>query len=443
MRRNLGARACAEGKPGSLIPGVLLRGLQVIRLSLRPLMNTIGFRTPSAARRPRASLGVHLHRMAPRRPGSSVVCANAHSHDEVSSSGPGPRMTDGASRDTRRGGFYGLLAAALFGLSAPIAKQLLGEVRPQVLAGLLYLGAGIGLSIWRAARPPAHEAPVTRQDLSALLGVIVAGGVLGPLLMLVGLERVDAVVGSLLLNLEGPLTMLLAVVVFREHLGRFGLVAATFIFGGAALLELETGAGSVDGWGMAALGLACLAWAIDNNLTQRLSLRDPFAIVRIKALAAGSFNLALGLLLGGHWPGWRITAGALSLGLLSYGASVVLDAYALRLVGAAREAAYFATAPFVGALAATFMLGEDLRATDMAAMCSMAVGVAALLRERHSHRHEHHAIAHEHAHRHDDHHQHRHAPEDPLGEPHSHSHRHEPLVHDHPHLPDVHHRHPH
>jgi drug/metabolite transporter (DMT)-like permease len=358
----------------------------------------------------------------------------------------GPNMTDdfeAARRDSRRGGIYGLLAAALFGLSAPIAKHLLGDVSPQVLAGLLYLGAGVGLSAWRAARPSAHEAALKRPDLLPLLGVIVSGGVLGPLLMLVGLERVSAVVGSLLLNLEGPLTMLLAVLFFREHLGRYGLVAATFILGGAALLKLETRSGGVDGWGMLAVGLACLAWAIDNNLTQRLSLRDPFAIVRIKTLAAGSFNLAVGFLLGGQLPGWRITAGALVLGLLSYGASVVLDAYALRLVGAAREAAYFATAPFVGALAATVISDVGFRLLDVAAMCTMAVGAAALLLERHSHRHEHDAIEHEHAHEHDGHHQHLHGPEDPLGEPHSHPHRHVPLVHDHPHLPDVHHRHRH
>jgi drug/metabolite transporter (DMT)-like permease len=355
-------------------------------------------------------------------------------------------MTDGfgtVGRDARRGAIYGLLAAALFGLSAPIAKHLLGEVSPQILAGLLYLGAGVGLSAWRAARPSAQEAPLNRRDLPALLGVIVAGGVLGPLLMLVGLARVSAVVGSLLLNLEGPLTMLLAVVLFREHLGRHGVAAATFILGGAALLKAQTSGGSVDGRGMLAVALACLAWAIDNNLTQRLSLRDPFAIVRIKALAAGSFNLALGILLGGQLPGWRIIAGALLLGLLSYGASVVLDAYALRLVGAAREAAYFATAPFVGALAATFIVGEKLRVIDIAAMFSMAAGVVALLLERHSHRHEHDVIDHEHAHVHDEHHQHHHLPENPLGEPHTHSHRHAPLVHDHPHLPDVHHRHRH
>jgi drug/metabolite transporter (DMT)-like permease len=348
-----------------------------------------------------------------------------------------------AGQASWRGGAYGLLAAALFGLSAPIAKRLLGEVRPQLLAGLLYLGAGLGLAVLRRLRGAPREAALKRQDLPALAGVIVAGGVLGPLLLLLGLERVSGVVGSLLLNLEGPLTMLLAVALFGEHLGRYGALAAALILAGAALLKLELGAASVDGWGMACVALACLSWAIDNNLTQRLSLRDPFAIVRIKALAAGSFNLALGLVLGGQLPGWRVCAAAMALGLVSYGGSVVLDAYALRLVGAAREAAYFATAPFVGALAATLLFGERLRPSDGVALLAMALGVAALLLERHAHWHEHEPLEHEHAHEHDQHHRHSHAPGTPPGEPHSHPHRHAALAHDHPHLPDLHHRHRH
>jgi drug/metabolite transporter (DMT)-like permease len=244
----------------------------------------------------------------------------------------------------RRGAVYGLLAAALFGLSAPIAKVLLGRTSPQVLAGLLYVGAGIGLSAWRWLRPPSEEARLRRSDMPALAGVILCGGVLGPLLMLIGLQRVSAIAGSLLLNLEGPLTMTVAVLLFREHLGRYGVAAASFVLLGAALLEFQPGDISADPWGMACIAAACLAWAFDNNLTQRLSVRDPFAIVRIKSLAAGSFNLGFGLALGGRLPGLGGTAAALLLGAMSYGVSVVLDAYALRLLGAAREAAYFATA---------------------------------------------------------------------------------------------------
>lgn len=343
----------------------------------------------------------------------------------------------------RRGAVFGLLAAALFGLSAPLAKRLLGEMTPQVLAGLLYLGSGLGLSAWRLVRPATAEAPVARGDVPLLAVVALCGGVIGPLLMLIGLNRVSAVAGSLLLNLEGPFTMLIAVLVFREHLGRYGVVAAACILLGAAALRLQPGTFAADAIGIVCIAGACLAWGVDNNLTQRLSLKDPFAIVRIKALSAGLFNLALGLALGGRLPAFELVALAMLLGLFSYGASVVLDAYALRLVGAAREAAYFATAPFVGVIGAIVILGEPLRSFDLIAMLLMALGVAALLRERHSHTHGHEEMTHTHLHVHDDHHRHTHGAADPMGEPHSHEHHHAPLVHDHPHLPDAHHRHRH
>lgn len=349
----------------------------------------------------------------------------------------------GTKAATNRGALFGLLAAALFGVSAPLSKRLLGEMSPQVLAGLLYLGAGVGLSGWRLLRPKTVEAPIKREDIPTLTVLIATGGVLGPFLILAGLNEVSAVTGSLLLNLEGIFTIALAVLFFREHLGRYGLLAVVLILSGAAMLRLEAGVLRANVWGPLCIALACLAWAVDNNLTQRLSLRDPVAVVRIKALAAGSFNLSVGLLLDGQLPSTVVLVMALAVGSLAYGASVVLDAYALRLVGAAREAAYFATAPFVGALSATIILGEALGPRDWAAMALMALGVVALLRERHAHAHRHEPLEHEHLHSHGEHHQHAHGPRDPPGSQHSHPHKHEPLAHDHPHVPDLHHRHKH
>ncbi len=346
--------------------------------------------------------------------------------------------------DRARGAAFGLLAAALFGLSAPLAKLLLAGVPPVLLAGLLYLGAAAGLWSHRALRPATSEAALTRADAPALAGVLAAGGVIAPVLMLLGLQRVTGLAGSLLLNLEAPFTMLLAVVVFREHLGGSGLGAAVFILAGACVLKLEPGALAADTAGVLLLAGACACWALDNNLTQRLSLRDPFAIVRIKTLGAGVTNTTIGLVLaGGQIPGGRHLACALLLGALSYGVSVVLDAYALRLVGAAREAAYFATAPFIGALASVILLGNAPRWSESAAMASMVVGVVLLLRERHGHVHRHEPLVHAHAHSHDEHHQHAHDAGAPAGEPHSHEHHHEPLEHEHAHLPDAHHRHRH
>ena len=343
----------------------------------------------------------------------------------------------------RLGAVLGLLAAVSFGVSAPLAKLLLAEVSPQLLAGLLYLGAGIGLGVYRLTRSGTREAALTRADLPPMLGVVALGGVCGPLLLMLGLARVSGTAGSLLLNLEAPLTIALAAALFGEHLGRRVVFASICIVLGAVVLRVSPGEVAADLVGVVSVAAACLCWALDNNLTQRLSLKDPFQVVRIKTLAAGAFNTGLALALGSSLPDARVLALALGLGVLSYGISVVLDAYALRAHGAAREAAYFATAPFVGALAAVPLLGERPGIAELAAMALMAAGVVSMLDERHAHEHVHEPLEHEHAHVHDEHHQHDHAPGDPPGEPHVHRHRHTRLVHDHTHVPDLHHRHRH
>lgn len=347
-------------------------------------------------------------------------------------------------RSPLRGALYGLAAAALFGVSAPMAKLLLGSVSATLLAGLLYVGAALGLWIERAFRPRRSEAALRREDLPTLSVVVLAGGVVAPVLMLLGLQRLTAFSGSLLLNLEAPFTMLLAVLVFREHLGLRAGVASALILSGALVLKVEPFALGADSTGVLLIAGACACWALDNNLTQRLSLRDPFAVVRVKTSVAGVVNTSIAIFwLGAPAPSHVILGSALALGAVSYGVSVVLDAYALRLVGAAREAAYFATAPFLGAGVSTLLFDEPVRAVDLAAMGVMGAGVMLLLRERHSHVHVHETLLHEHVHHHDEHHRHPHDPHDPEGEPHSHLHQHEPLEHEHPHVPDVHHRHRH
>lgn len=345
---------------------------------------------------------------------------------------------------SRLGALAGLAAAALFGLSAPIGKRLVGDIDPELLAGLLYGGAAAGFWIVRIIRgAPADEAPLTRKELPAVAAVALLGGAVAPVLLLIGLARVSGVAGSLLLNLEAVATIALAGLVFGEHVGRRVLAAGALIVAGAALLGLRPGQVAVDPLGVVAIGLACVAWGVDNNLTQRLSAKDPFAIVRIKATSAAAANVAIALVRGVTWPTPSLLATALVVGFLAYGVSVLLDAYALRLVGAAREAAYFATGPFFGALAAWLLLRERLAAADLGAMAAMVAGVALLLRERHDHVHDHEAMDHEHVHVHDEHHQHEHPPGMAVKEPHSHAHRHEALTHQHPHAPDLHHRHRH
>jgi drug/metabolite transporter (DMT)-like permease len=340
----------------------------------------------------------------------------------------------------RCGIVLGLAAALSFGISAPLAKRLLDNAEPQMLAGLLYLGAFIALSVVGRSRA---EARLRRADTPRMTAMILAGGVVAPVLLLLGLERVSGVAGSLLLNLEGPLTIAVGVALFREHLPRQAIAGAIVIFIGATLLGLGTGNTQHDWIGILLLTAACAGWALDNNLTQSLTVRDPRAIVRMKTGVAGTINVALAFIIGANLPNISVLGAALALGAVSYGVSVYLDALALRSLGAAREAAVFAVAPFAGALLAPLVLPETLGIPDIAAGALIAFGVVLLLRERHEHMHRHEPFDHDHAHMHDTHHQHAHDSDAPSGEPHSHSHSHDELVHTHPHVSDVHHRHAH
>ena len=337
-----------------------------------------------------------------------------------------------------------LLSALLFGAAAPFAKLLLGAISPQMLAGLLYLGAGLGLALVHGGRAalglPAAEAPLRRSDLPWLGAVVLFGGLAGPLLLRLGLSRTSATAGSLLLNLEGLATLLIAWMVFRENVDRRLMLGALAILAGAALLT-GSGAGLHLDAGAALIAAACLAWGIDNNLTRKLSAADPVVTAAIKGLAAGSVNVAVALLLGAGLPSPAILGGAAVVGFLGVGVSLVLFMLALRHLGTARTGAYFSLAPFIGAVVAVLLLGEPVTGPLVAAGLLMGLGLWLHLAERHEHEHLHAAIEHEHLHVHDDHHRHDH--DGPVTEPHSHRHRHAPLRHTHPHYPDLHHRHDH
>jgi drug/metabolite transporter (DMT)-like permease len=338
-----------------------------------------------------------------------------------------------------------LASAVLFGASTPFTKLLLGSVDPWLTAGLLYIGAGLGLAIVHLARGalhlPALEAPLRRSDLPWLTLVILSGGVLGPLLLMLGLTRTDAAAASLLLNLEGLATMGIAWVVFHENVDRRLLLGAFAILAGAALLSWH-GQASLQ-WSGLLIAAACLCWGVDNNLTRQLSSSDPVQIAMLKGLVAGAVNLTLALRRGAAMPSVGIAAAVAGIGFLGYGVSLALFVLGLRYLGAARTGAYFSLAPFVGAGLAVIMLGELLSAQLIIAGALMGLGLWLHLVERHDHEHAHELMEHEHRHRHDAHHQHEHAPADPPGEPHTHWHRHAPLTHRHPHYPDLHHRHGH
>ncbi len=340
----------------------------------------------------------------------------------------------------------GLASAALFGASTPLAKLLLGEVDPWLLAGLLYLGSGIGLGIVHLSRqflriePP--EAPLRRADLPRLAAVVLAGGVIGPLLLMLGLSVTPASSAALLLNVEGLATMGIAWAVFHENADRRIVLGALSILAGAVLLSWQGAAGGV-GWGALAIVGACLAWGIDNNLTRKLSAADPVQIAMLKGLVAGAVNLVLALWHGASLPPAGPLLGAGVVGFFGYGVSLVLFVLALRHLGAARTGAYFSMAPFIGAVLALGLFSEPLTVRLALAAALMGLGLYLHLAEHHEHEHDHEELTHEHVHVHDAHHQHEHGPGVAPGEPHVHVHRHAPMVHRHPHYPDLHHRHTH
>jgi drug/metabolite transporter (DMT)-like permease len=346
---------------------------------------------------------------------------------------------------TQRYALIALGAAALFGASTPLAKLLLANIAPNMLAGLLYLGSGLGLALVQSIRRTGQggaEAPLQKADYPWLAGAVACGGIAAPLLLLWGLAGESASGVSLLLNLEGMLTALIAALVFHEAVGRRIWGAACLMLAAGLLLGYAPQAGVGLSLRTLAVAAACALWALDNNLTRRIAAADPVRIAMIKGLAAGCVNIAAALALGATLPQAPPLAGALALGWLAYGVSLALYILALRHLGSARAAAHFSTAPFIGAALSILLLHEPLAPAFAAAFALMLAATWLTLTEQHGHAHAHEALAHAHLHTHDAHHQHAHRG-DEGPEPHTHAHVHAPLAHSHPHLPDLHHRHPH
>jgi len=339
-------------------------------------------------------------------------------------------------------------SAVLFGMSTPLAKILVGSVPPLILAGLLYAGSGIGLALILAGRRllRPRESSISlpqRGEWFWLAGAIFFGGVAGPVALMYGLVTSAASTASLLLNLEAVLTALLAWFLFRENFDRRIMLGMFAIVAGGVLLVWTPSAQSEASFGWVFIAIACLCWAIDNNLTRKVSTSDAMLIAGLKGLVAGAVNLVLALLVGQTLPSLGVLGLAMAVGFLGYGVSLVLFVLALRHLGTARAGAYFSVAPFCGAALAVLIQGDVVTWQLIAAGLLMASGVWLHLTEHHGHLHVHAQQEHTHAHSHDEHHQHSHSTAWDGNEPHSHPHVHMPLVHVHAHYPDVHHRHPH
>lgn len=320
-----------------------------------------------------------------------------------------------------QGVIYALAAAALFGASTPFAKSLVGHAAPVAVAGMLYFGSGLGLLALHLLRGVVlgkgntEVAGLTRTDWPWLGGAILAGGVAGPVLLMLGLSTTPASSASLLLK--------------------------TVVAG--ALLSWDQA--TVHGIPLGALAIvgACLCWGIDNNLTRKVSASDAVQIACVKGLAAGAVNLAIAAALDMRLPAPPVMFSAAAIGFCGYGLSPVLFVLALRHLGTARTGAYFSAAPFVGAAISLVVPGEHPGPFFWVAALLMGAGIWLHLTESHDHEHEHEAMDHTHAHRHDAHHQHEHDFAWDGNEPHVLPHRHKRMRHAHKHYPDIHHQHGH
>ncbi len=336
-----------------------------------------------------------------------------------------------------------LVSAVLFGAGTPFAKLLLGNVSPWLLAGLLYTGSGLGLMAWRLIRR-APRVRIQRREIAPLVGAVFFGGLVAPVLLMVGLANMPASGASLLLNAEAVFTATLAWFVFRENFDRRIALGMVAIVAGAVVLSIPSGANFGSPWPALAILGACLCWGLDNNLTRKVALNDATWLAAVKGAVAGPVNLVLAFLLGASLPGVWTVAGAMIIGLFAYGVSLALFIVAMRHIGTARTGAYFSVAPFFGTVIA-IALGESISWPLGVAFILMGLGVWLHLTERHEHEHTHVPVTHDHWHTHDEHHQHEHPDGVPVaaGAWHRHEHPHEALTHKHEHYPDAHHRHGH
>ncbi len=342
-----------------------------------------------------------------------------------------------------------IVAAILFGASAPLSKILLADIDPIPLAAFLYLGSGVGAVIFMGIQHLRHngksiEAHVTKAEIPWLIGAILAGGVAAPIILLFGLRQTPASTASLLLNFESVGTTLIAILFFKEAVGKRAGIAIGLITLSSILLSWTGGAW---GFSLGALGIiaACFLWGLDNNFTRHISAKNPLVIVAIKGFCAGTFSLLLAFFLERPLPTFESILWAMLVGVFSYGLSIWLFILAMRDLGAARTSALFGTAPFIGSLLSLALFFEMPQWLFWLALPVMGVGAWLMLSEDHEHHHVHEPVEHSHRHFHpDDHHEHEHSQPVPLVNGwHAHEHGHEYFEHAHPHTPDMHHRHEH
>ncbi len=335
------------------------------------------------------------------------------------------------------------VSALLFGASTPVGKLLLESVPPFQLAGWLYLGAAVGVApelIMARSRADAGYC-LDNKNMARLMGAIGFGGVAGPVLLLMGLQRASAASVALWLNLELVATAVLGFLIFRDHLGRGGWIGV----GGTILASvmLSWQGGTVGVIALLLVAAACICWGLDNHLTALIDGISPHQSTFWKGLVAGGVNLTIGLSMEAGSGGLFAAMAAVGVGIFAYGISITLYIRSAHYLGATRSQMIFSSAPFFGVGLAMPLLGEWISVLETIAALVLIASLVVLFRDQHAHHHTHEAQKHQHEHNHTDgHHNHTHENVGPE-ETHHHHHRHEPDVHAHPHWPDIHHRHRH
>lgn len=339
---------------------------------------------------------------------------------------------------------YALISAALFGAATPLSKALLPSFSAFQLAGLLYLGAALGVSASAFRR--SRRSQLLKMDfrnIFRLCGAILFGGVLAPMFLLLGLKAASAASVSLWLPLELVATAVFGRILFQDHLGKFGWLGMAGVVAAGILLSYGEGSAGIKS-GLLVM-LACACWGLDNNFTALIDAISPAQSTFWKGLFAGSINLSIGLSTQEFNGTAGAVAGALGVGILAYGASIVLYITAAQNIGAARGQIFFASGPFFGVVLSAIILGEMVSQLQLISAVLLVISLMLVFLDRHEHSHVHASLEHEHehGHRHDDgHHDHVHAGP-PKAVRHSHRHLHRPVSHSHPHWPDLHHRHSH
>ena len=349
---------------------------------------------------------------------------------------------------------YATLSAIFFGSCAPVTKYFVSDIGPLMLASLFFIGSGLGMFIiilgGRIIRRGAtsSDSPVSRHDIIYLAGMSFFGGILAPVTLMYSMKITPAATGSLLLNFESVATGLVAAFLFKEAVGRRIWASMAIITFSCLILSYDSG--GIFGFSIGAFGvlLACVFWAFDNNISKKVSGKDPFMCIMIKGLSAGTCTGILALLAGEALPPLLEVPMFLLIGFLSYGGlASVFFLMALRSMGTARTGLFLALSPFFGVIFSSFLFQEPFHQFFPIALFIMVIGVYLLVSERHAHQHYHPPLVHNHRHNHHDlHHDHAHdhnaLPVSSSGE-HSHLHSHKAITHDHPHKPDLHHQHDH